>query len=87
MARLRERKSETAPVLARRLERAVEELNEAPRFDYIVVNDDLERAVAEVAAIIDGKQPLPQPRSGLDQTLNTLARDLAQEAGRLRREV
>ena len=86
LERLRGRKSETGAVLARRLERAVEELREAPRFDYVVVNDDLDRAVAEVAAIIDGKRPLPQQRSGLDQALDTLARDLAREAGRLRRE-
>ena len=86
LERLRERKSETGPMLARRLERAVEELREAPRFDYILVNDDLDRAVAEVGAIIDGVRPLPQQRGGLQHTLDILARDLALEAGRLRRE-
>lgn len=58
--RLRRRKSETAPALAQRLERAVVELGEASQYDYIVVNDDLATAVAAVSAIIDGRSPPPQ---------------------------
>ncbi|MBI1966684.1 MAG: guanylate kinase [Gemmatimonadetes bacterium] len=86
MARLHGRKSESGPALALRLDRALEELQAAPEFDYILVNDDLDRAVAAVAAIIDGPRSVPERRDGLQDTLNTLARDLAREAGRLRRE-
>jgi guanylate kinase len=86
MKRLRNRKSESGPAMAVRLERAERELREAPQFDFIVVNDVLERVVVEIGAIIDGRRPLPQPRDGLQETLHILARDLAREAGRLRRE-
>lgn len=49
--RLRERESETPESLARRLDRAAAELAHWPRFDYAVVNDDRERAAAELLAI------------------------------------
>jgi guanylate kinase len=52
-ARLRRRGSESAAELARRLAAAREEMAAASWFDHVVVNDRLERAAAEVAAIID----------------------------------
>ena len=45
--RLHNRKTEDKDVVQRRLERAEEEMTYAPSFDAIVVNDDLETAVAE----------------------------------------
>jgi guanylate kinase len=46
--RLRGRGTESDDAVARRLARAREELTEAHRFDVRVVNDDLDRCVAEV---------------------------------------
>lgn len=45
--RLQNRKTESEDVLRIRLERAEQEMAYAPEFDAIVVNDDLETAVAE----------------------------------------
>ena len=45
--RLKNRKTESEEVLRTRLERAELEMTYAPEFDAIVVNDDLETAVAE----------------------------------------
>ena len=42
--------------LARRLAQADEEEALAARFDAVVVNDDLDRAVGEVAAILEGRR-------------------------------
>ena len=50
--RLRERGTEDADGLARRLEKAEWETAQAAWFDHVVVNDDADRAAAEVAAII-----------------------------------
>ena len=50
--RLRSRGTEGEEALARRLARARDELAERGRFDHVVVNDDLDRAVAEVEAIL-----------------------------------
>jgi guanylate kinase len=51
--RLRERGTETEESLRRRLEGARRELAQAGAYDYQVVNDDLDRAVADVAAVIE----------------------------------
>jgi guanylate kinase len=52
--RLRLRRTESEEELGRRLTGAREEMEQASWFDHVVVNDDVERAAAEVAAIIDG---------------------------------
>lgn len=53
VARLLGRRSEDAEALALRLRNARAELLEAERYQYVVVNDDLERSIARVSAIID----------------------------------
>ncbi|MGH7644526.1 MAG: guanylate kinase [Gemmatimonadales bacterium] len=86
LERLRGRESEPRLVLARRLARAVSELREVPRFDYVVVNDALDAAVADVGAILDGRAPRPPDPEALVQMVNTLAAALGRESARLRRE-
>ena len=56
-ARLVGRGTETDEALERRLSEAEGELARAPEFDHVVVNDDLERVVAEVAGILTGSSP------------------------------
>ena len=53
--RLTARRTETGPDLERRLAAAREEMRESSWFDHVVVNDEVDRAAAEVAAIIDGR--------------------------------
>ena len=50
--RLRERATESAGEIHERIAVAREQLEVAERFDYRVVNDDLERASAELAGIV-----------------------------------
>lgn len=54
--RLRARGTEDRDVLARRLEQAAWEMQQAPWFDHVVINDDVERATQRVAAIIAGQR-------------------------------
>ncbi len=54
--RLRGRGTETAPSIARRLQRAETEVAAAQEFDHVVVNDDAGRAADEVAAIIEARR-------------------------------
>ncbi len=49
--RLSGRGTETPEVLERRLKKAEDEYRERVKYDHIVVNDDLERAVAEIRKI------------------------------------
>jgi guanylate kinase len=51
--RLRARHTEDEDAIIRRLAAVEEEMASAARFDHVVVNDDVDRAAAELAAIID----------------------------------
>lgn len=55
VARLTGRKSESSEALALRLKNARMELLDAERYQYVVVNDELEHAVQQVARIIDAE--------------------------------
>jgi guanylate kinase len=50
--RLRERATESAGEIEERLELARAQLEQQDEFDYLIVNDDLERAVEELVAIV-----------------------------------
>jgi guanylate kinase len=54
--RLRSRGTESDDSIAERLAKADWELAQRSMFDHVVVNDDLERASAEVAAIIEASR-------------------------------
>jgi guanylate kinase len=50
--RLIERGTDSAEQLALRLRNAPEELKEYSKFDYVIINDDVERASAQLASIV-----------------------------------
>ncbi|MEJ5347591.1 MAG: guanylate kinase [Desulfosoma sp.] len=50
--RLRRRGTESEEVIRRRLETAQAEIREAPWYDYLIVNNALEEAVADVMAVL-----------------------------------
>jgi len=54
--RLRNRGTETDETIRARLERAVQEYHEADFYDYIIVNDDVEKAADELSAIINAER-------------------------------
>jgi len=58
--RLERRNTETPVVLERRLHKAADEYRERVRYDHVVVNDDLERAVAEVRGLMGLDTPAPK---------------------------
>ncbi|MEM6672134.1 MAG: guanylate kinase [Planctomycetota bacterium] len=58
--RLSGRGTEAPEVLERRLQKAEDEYRERVKYDHIVVNDDLDRAVAEIRRIVG--LPLPGRR-------------------------
>ena len=54
--RLRGRHTEDEATIQKRLQEVKTELERAEKFDYKVVNDDLEKAIAELEKIIIGEQ-------------------------------
>jgi guanylate kinase len=61
--RLEGRGTDTAEAIAGRLARARQEYQEATFYDYIIVNDDVETAAAELAAIITAEHCRAADRS------------------------
>jgi guanylate kinase len=71
--RLRTRGTDSDEVIARRLKDAVGDMSHWCEFDYVVVNDDFERAVAELAAIAAGRgQPSRADRPALKPVISAL---------------
>jgi len=70
--RLRGRGTEGDETVKRRLQNARGELERALDFDAVVVNEDLDRAVAEVRAIAIGEGPPPSPAIDLSDTIRQL---------------
>jgi guanylate kinase len=50
--RLRGRGHDSPEVIARRLEAAREEISHAGEFDYVIINDDFDRAVDDLCAVV-----------------------------------
>jgi guanylate kinase len=50
--RLRERATESEGEIEERLDLARQQLDQAPEFDHLVVNDDVERALGQLAGIV-----------------------------------
>jgi guanylate kinase len=59
--RLRERRTESAAEMAKRLETAIWELRQAEAFDHVVVNEDLDATVAAVDRIVAAPPSAPRP--------------------------
>lgn len=77
IGRLKGRNTEPPEVVRERITRAVEELDAAQEYDYVVVNQDLVIAVAQVAAILDAESRRVSRQSDLPQVIARLRRDVA----------
>jgi guanylate kinase len=79
LERLRNRKTESPQQLAARLDSALEELRAVEEYEYVVINDDLERAVQSVGSILDAELFSRERVSGLRNQVETLIRRLEAE--------
>jgi guanylate kinase len=79
LERLRQRKTESKEELARRLLSALQELQAVERYEYVVVNDELERAVQRVAAILDAEVVSRERVAGLRSQVTALIQRLEDE--------
>lgn len=75
-ARLVARGSESEAVRRRRLANACREIAAAPEFDYLVVNDNLERAVDQIDAVIHAESARSERAVGLPEHAARLCADI-----------
>lgn len=74
-ARLRGRNKDPEDAIARRLATASREVGAVEEYDYVVINDDLERCVAEIGAIITAERTkLARRRDVIDPIVATFRR-------------
>ena len=82
VSRLEARNTEDDAALVRRLRSALAELEAIGEYQYVVVNDDLARAVALVSSIIDAEQLRRERHRGLKQRVDAMAATLSREIAR-----
>lgn len=67
--RLKGRGTESEELVAKRLAKAREEVLSAEKFDYVVVNDDLQTAVDSIVSIMKAEKLRYDRQSGIEKTL------------------
>ncbi|HEV7991688.1 MAG TPA: guanylate kinase [Gemmatimonadaceae bacterium] len=77
--RLRSRQTESPAQLAARLQSALQELQQVGEYEYVVVNDELERAVSSVESIVDAEVVSRERVKNLRQQVGQLIERLEQE--------
>lgn len=79
LQRLRRRGTENRRELAARMISALHELRAVPEYEYVVVNDRLENAVARISAVIDAEFVRRERLSSLEQDVEALVSRLEGE--------
>ena len=74
--RLIKRAQDSATVVAKRMAEASREISHWPEYDYVVVNDDIEQADAQIAAILAAERLKRRRRTGLTQFVRELTKRL-----------
>ncbi|MBO0334518.1 guanylate kinase [Sneathiella sp. CAU 1612] len=70
--RLKTRAQDPAEVIDQRMSKAAEEISHWSEYDYVVINDDLDRCLAEVKAILTAERVRRTRRTGLIQFVSRL---------------
>jgi guanylate kinase len=71
-ARLERRAEDSTEVIERRLNNAREEIAQWGSYDYVLVNDDLQRTFADLKAILGAERMRRERQVGLDRFVNDL---------------
>lgn len=72
--RLRARAEDSAEVVAKRMSKANDEISHWAEYDYIIINDDVQRAQAQLEAILDAERLKRRRQTGLVDFVKTLTR-------------
>lgn len=87
LSRLKGRGTEDSATILRRLSDARTELERIGEYQYVVVNDDLERAVQQVACIIDSEVHRQTRLANLSMAVTSISSALMNEIDQLSRDI
>ena len=79
-SQLERRAEDSAETIARRLRNAIEEIAHWNEYDYVLVNDDLDRSFAALRQILADGRRKSMRRAGMDQFVAQLLSELRQIA-------
>jgi guanylate kinase len=74
--RLIKRAQDTSAVIAKRMAEAAREISHWPEYDYVVVNDEIERAHNQVVAILTAERLKRRRQLGLTEFVRQLTKEL-----------
>jgi guanylate kinase len=74
--RLIRRAQDSSAIIAKRMAEAAHEISHWPEYDYVVVNDDLERAHQQVLAILTAERLKRRRQLGLAEFVRDLTKEL-----------
>jgi guanylate kinase len=74
--RLIGRAQDSASTVAKRMAKASAEISHWPEYDYVIVNDDIDTASAEIKAILTAERLRRKRRVGLTNFVRELTKDL-----------
>jgi guanylate kinase len=74
--RLIKRAQDSSAIIAKRMAEAAHEISHWPEYDYVVVNDDLERAHQQVLAILTAERLKRRRQLGLAEFVRELTKEL-----------
>lgn len=77
--RLNGRGTEDAAVIHTRMQRAVEESAEVEKYDYMIINDDLEKSMEEVHRLIESQHSRIDRNHEFIEQIRQEVRELARE--------
>lgn len=79
LTRLRSRRTENPEQLVARLRSAVDELRAVEQYRYVVVNDEIDKAVNRVSAIVDAESVSRERTAGLRAAVERISDQIEQE--------
>ena len=74
--RLEGRATDAPEVIAKRLSRASDEISHWAQYDYVIINDDIEKSAQELIAILEAERVRRDRRVGLARFVRQLQADL-----------
>ncbi len=74
--RLIRRAQDSASTVAKRMAKAADEISHWPEYDYVIVNDNLDLASAQIDAVLTAERLKRRRRTGLTNFVRGLTKDL-----------